>query len=129
MAQLAKAKLEGFAALDNLPEELCREVCFAARLWDPVLVLRAYGDTVRFRTHESVIEWLTISLHDMDEQDISRFAGDFRLRYRLEWPHHAAQATVLRYQPPVGVRPMRLRGGVNPRVRAAWEASERLLPR
>lgn len=129
MARLAKVKLDGFAALDNLPTELCQEICFGARLWDPVLVLRAYGDAIRFRTHDSAVEWLAFSLHDMDEQEIRQFAGDFRLRYRLEWPHYAADATVLRYCPPVGVRPLRLHRRATPRIKAAWAASERLLPR
>jgi hypothetical protein len=121
-----KTDLTTFDALDQLPAELYREVTFAARVWDATDVLALYKG--RGSTQEA-INWLAASIQAGDEADVIDFAWKYRMKHKTPLPHFAAEATILRYETPVGVRRMALHRGAAPRVKAAWQAAERLLPR
>lgn len=120
--------LATFQALDSLPSELRREVCFAARVWDAVDVLALYNGAARRNGHASAVGWLRASIHAGDEQDVAQFAFRHQLKHGYALPHLAAEASILRYQPPRRARASRSQRGVQPRLRSAWQGSERLLP-
>lgn len=117
-----------FAALDALPPELYREVTFAARVWDAIDILALYKDARDRNSHEYAVGWLAASIQMGDEQDVLAFGRIHFARHRYALPHLGAEATILRYVPPVGVRRQYLPPGKSPRVKAAWAASERLMP-
>ena len=117
-----------FDALAELPQSVRQEICFAYRVWDAIVVRDIYRNTAQQRGADYAADWLIASIQAADEQDVVDFGRTYRARYRIELPHLAAGATVLRYQPPVGTRSMQLRRGAEPKVRAAWAASSRLLP-
>jgi hypothetical protein len=122
-----RTDLTTFKALDDLPPALFREVCFAARVWDAKDILALYQDAKRKRGTDAAIAWLTASIEGGDEADVLDFAFKYQLRHKMPLPHLAAQATILRYLPPVAGR--RMGRPADRRVRAAWVASERLMPR
>ena len=117
-----------FDALAELPQSVRQEICFAYRVWDAIVVRDIYRNTAQQRGAGYAADWLIASIQAADEQEAVSFGRAYLARYRIELPHLAAGATILRYQPPVGGRSMRLSRGAEPRVRAAWAASARLLP-
>ena len=124
-----RTDLSTFAALDALPPELFREIGFSARVWDAPTILDLYTGAQKARGHNGAVGWLIASMRYADEQDVFDFGFKYQTRYKSPLPHLAAEASVLRYQEPVGVRRMVLHRGARPKVKAAWAASERLLPR
>jgi hypothetical protein len=72
---------------------------------------------------------LAASIEGGDEADVIDFGWKFQMKYRMPLPHLAAEASILRYLEPVARRRAGLGRGADRRVRAAWVASERLMPR
>lgn len=120
--------IKTFEALDDLPVDLRREVCFAARVWDAPMVLNLFRQNKRGRGETETVRWLIASIQAGDEQDLRDFAFQHQLKYKQPLPHYAAEATILRFQPPVQLRHARSRRAVPLHVRAAWRSSERLMP-
>ena len=123
-----RTDLKTFAALDKLPSPLFREVCFASRVWDAPEILDLYQSAFRDRGKKFAIEWLTASIHAGDDQDVLSFAWRFEMKYKRPLPHLAAGASILRFRPAVKGPSYRLRT-TDVRRKAAWRASERLLPK
>ena len=123
-----KTKAAAFAALDDLPPDLFREICFAARLWDASVVRELYLKRKQFTGEREAIDWMTVSIKTLDEDDLRGFANGFYRRYRLPLPHVGAEATILRFVPVSPPKRIRLRHGLPLRSRAAWKATERLMP-
>lgn len=125
-----KADLKTFQALDAMPSPLRQEVCFAARVWDATMIEEIYQDklsTTRWGRDET-ISWLVKSIEHGDEQELLGFAHQHLMKHRYPLPHLAAEATILRFQPAIGVRSGKARRAVPLDVRAAWRSSERLMP-
>ena len=118
-----------FEALDDLPPELFREIGFAARVWDAIYLREVFEKNKNVRGRTGTINWLIASMQAGDEQDLREFGAKYRARYKSALPHLGAQATILRFFPPipprVGRRPVR----IPLRSRKAWQATERLMPR
>lgn len=123
-----RTDLATFEALDQLPPELFREVCFANRVWDAPQILDLYRDATRARGKSGAITWLRDSIHAGDEQEIMNFSWKYQTRYKHPLPHFAANATILRFCPAVHGPEYRLRTG-DIRRKAAFRSSERLLPK
>ena len=124
-----RTDLTTFAALDELPPALFREVCFAARVWDAKDILAFYRDARRTRGDEGAIRWLAASIEGGDEADLMEFGWRFQMKWKMPLPHLAAEASILRYLPPVRGRRLSPGRGADRRVRAAWAATERLMPK
>lgn len=123
-----KADPKTFEALDDLPSELRRAVCFAARVWDAVMVADIYTKNKQTRGNAGTITWLVASIQGGDRDDLRDFASKYRTKYGKPLPHYAAEATILRYQPPVNTHNARARRGIPLGRRDAWRSSERLMP-
>ena len=115
-------------ALEDLPPELYQEVCFAARVYDAVDMLRLYKEARADIGPALAVRWLTDSIRSFDDRDLRQFAAAYRRRYGIALPHLAADATILHYRPPAGPKRRRLRHGIPLRSRSAWNASQRLMP-
>lgn len=124
----SKVDLKAFEALDDLPPELRREVCFAARVWDATLVADIYAKNKQNRGVAGTITWLIASIHGGDEGDLRDFAFKHQRKYGKPLPCYAAEATILRYQPPVNTHQARARRAIPLDRRDAWRSSERLMP-
>jgi hypothetical protein len=122
-------KAETFRAMEALPIELYWEICFAARVWDAVDVLKHYRNSLRLNGEEYAIQAMRHMIWNGDEQAAERYADFYWHKYGIAWPHHAAQATILTFQESAGTKKLRLHASATPRIKAAWAASERLLPR
>lgn len=124
-----RTDLKTFQALDALPPPLFRAVCFAARVWDATDIMAIYNDNLRHRPAPAVIDWLDASIQAGDEEDLRRFGQVFRAKYKRPLPHLGAEATILRFTEPGGTKLRRAPRALPREVRAAWQASERLLPK
>ena len=124
-----RTDLSTFAALDQLPPELFRAVAFGARVWDAPTILALYNNARRTRGDEGAIAWLAASIEGGDEADVIDFGWKFQTKYRIPLPHLAAEASILRYLEPVAGRRIGLGRGADRRVRAAWQSTERLMPK
>jgi hypothetical protein len=124
----AKIDPKTFEALDDLPAELRREVCFAARIWDAVLVADIFGKNKQRMGNAGTITWLIASIQAGDESDLRDFAAKHQRKYGKPLPCYAAEATILRYQPPVNTHHARSRRAIPLGRRDAWRSSERLMP-
>ncbi len=122
------AKTATFAALEHLPLILRMEICFAARAWDAVDMLGQYRPAAQRMGAEDATGWLIASIRAGDEQAARQFGTTYAQRYRQTLPHLGANATILRYRPVRGMRRYQVPRSAPPRVRAAFVASERLLP-
>lgn len=115
-------------ALDTMPPDLRREICFANIVYDAVDVSKVYRERVENMGKKPTIRWLCASIQGGDDWDLQKFGQQFRARYHIPLPHIAAGATILRYQPPVEARNAHRRVVVPLRVRSAWRSTERLMP-
>jgi hypothetical protein len=113
-------KQQIFAALEQLPPKLRHEINFSSLTFDACHVLQAYR-------YKSDVDWLVRSIRAGEAMDTVEFNRRYQLRYGHPWPAHAAGTTPLLYQPSKGVRAYKRRGG-SAKLRAAWAASEGLLP-
>jgi hypothetical protein len=123
-----KINLNVIEALDDLPAELRREVCFAARVWDACVVADIYGKNKQRMGKAGAISWLIASIHGGDRDDLRDFASKYRAKYGKPLPCYAAEATILRYRPPVNAHHARTRRAIPLDSRDAWRSSERLMP-
>jgi hypothetical protein len=120
---------KAFEALDDLPDQLRQEVCFSARLWDATMVRELFQKNIYLRGRQGSINWLVASIHAGDEQDLSEFAGKYRMRYGVPLPHTAASATILRYTPVVRTgKAIHQRHIIPLRSRTAWREAQALMP-
>ncbi len=124
-----RTDFETFKALDGLPPPLFREICFASRVYDAIELSDLYKQAVRDRGKAFAIAWLTKSIRGMDDQDLLSFAWKFQTRYKMPLPHLAANASILRFMPSAGTKVYRVPRGAEPRVKRAFQSSERLLPK
>ena len=124
-----KAMQALFRAQDALPPDLVREMCFAARVWDASNVSDIYQGAVKRRGEKATIRWIAASIEAGDEQDVQHYGMQFRQRYGFPLPHIAAQATILRFRPVVDARIGKRVRKVPLSLRAAWRATERLMPK
>ncbi len=124
-----KALLENIERLDELPTDLRQSVCFAARVWDPSVVANIYRDAIRSRGKVGAARWLIASIEAGDESDVIDYAIQYQMKYGQPLPHLAAEATILRFQPPINGHVARHKPRLAPWLRAAWISSERLMPK
>lgn len=117
-----------FDILETLPASLRQEICFAARVWDAVIVRDIYKREIRKRGYADTVGWLSASIRAEDETDIVHFGERYRRRYGQPLPHLGAGASVLRYLPPARPKRHAMRCA-SAQARAALAASGRLLPR
>lgn len=123
-----KADPKTFEALDDLPPELRREVCFAARVWDAVFIADVYKKNKQDKGKSGTITWLVASIQGGDRDALRDFAAKYRAKYKHPLPCYAAEATILRYQPPANTHNPRTRRAIPLDRRVAWRSSERLMP-
>lgn len=127
--KVAKAEIRAnFKVLDYLPQELRREICFAARIYDAVTVDGLYRQAIKDIGVKAAMRWIIASIQGMDDRELFDYAHKYLLKYKQPLPHFAAGATIIRYRPPVERRNAKRIRKIPLNVQAAWRSSERLMP-
>jgi hypothetical protein len=124
-----KTDLRTFKALDDLPPELMRGICFANTVWEADYLRDIYQREVKNRGDKATIQWLMASIEGGDEQEVQTYGARFRRSYGYALPHIAAQATIIRFRPVAERRLGKRVRKVPLQLRAAWRATERLMPK
>jgi hypothetical protein len=121
-------KAHTFIPYAQLPAPIRHEIAFASRVYEAADILAQYRPAAQARGADWAIGWMTESIRAADEHAAREFGTIYRQRYGRPLPHVAADATILRFMPARGVVRQAVPRFSSAAVRAAFRASERLMP-